>query len=203
MRQHDERGADRKFRLFSSFEHKRHHDDDASERGRRRGGRLLDYGELRLLILSLIAERPSYGYELIKAVEKRFAGSYTPSPGVLYPTLAWLEDIGYATVEANEGNRKTYRITPEGQAYLAANPVAVETLRGACDRGGRHGGRHGAPVAVVEAMDEIKAALRGRLRGAEASPETIEMIATVLREAARRIEMDCPSTEGCEDKAEE
>ena len=76
MRQHDERGADRKFRLFSSFEHKRHH-DDATERGRRRGGRLLDYGELRLLILSLIAERPSYGYELIKAVEKRFAGSYT------------------------------------------------------------------------------------------------------------------------------
>src|SRR5262245_17752487 len=64
-----------------------------------RGGRLFDYGELRLLILALIAEAPSHGYELIKSIEERFGGSYTPSPGVIYPTLSWLDDMGYAVIE--------------------------------------------------------------------------------------------------------
>lgn len=54
---------------------------------------------LRLLILALIADQPRHGYELIKAIEERLGGSYSPSPGVIYPILSWLDDVGYATVE--------------------------------------------------------------------------------------------------------
>src|SRR4051812_23229092 len=68
--------------------------------GGRHGGRLFEYGEPRLLLLAMIAERPRHGYELMKAIEERFSGSYSPSPGVIYPTLAWLDDMGYVAVEA-------------------------------------------------------------------------------------------------------
>src|SRR4051812_30777633 len=73
--------------------HHQHH------RGRH-GGRLFDYGELRLLVLAMIAEQPRHGYELMQVIEERTGGSYSPSPGVIYPTLSWLEDMGYAHVEA-------------------------------------------------------------------------------------------------------
>src|SRR5262245_43980001 len=86
--------------------HRHHH-------GGRRSGRLFDYGELRLLLLAMIAGRPRHGYELIKAIEERFGGSYTPSPGVIYPTLSWLDDMGYVAIEAEEAGRKRYRITSE------------------------------------------------------------------------------------------
>jgi DNA-binding PadR family transcriptional regulator len=87
-----------------------------------------DDGELRLLILAMIAERPRHGYELIKAIEERFGGSYTPSPGVIYPTLSWLDDMGYATIETEEPGRKLYRITSEGDAFLTANRTAADEL---------------------------------------------------------------------------
>src|SRR5271163_5272853 len=98
--------------------HHRHH-----HRGRRHG-RLFDYGELRLLILAMIAEQPRHGYELIKVIEERFGGSYTPSPGVIYPTLSWLDDMGYAAVDAEASGRKRYRLTAEGEAFLVANRAA-------------------------------------------------------------------------------
>src|ERR1044072_6068887 len=93
-----------------------HHGPDQRDRhnhhhhGHRSGGRLFDYGELRLLILALIAEQPRHGYELIKSIEERFGGRYTPSPGVIYPTLSWLEDMGYAAVEAEAAGRKRYSL---------------------------------------------------------------------------------------------
>src|ERR1700759_1689517 len=68
----------------------------------RREGRPFDYGELRLLALAMIAEQPRHGYELMKAIEERMGGTYSPSPGVIYPTLSWLEDMGYAAVETED-----------------------------------------------------------------------------------------------------
>lgn len=150
--------------------------------GRRRG-RMLGYGELRLLILALIAERPSHGYELIKSVEERFGGSYTPSPGVLYPTLSWFDDVGYAISEVGDGNRKSYRITAEGEAYLRANRAAVDALLARCQ-----GGRRGAPAAVAKAMDDLKAALRGQLRRHDVREADVARIVAVLQDAARRID---------------
>ncbi len=182
-----ENGRGRKTPFTDGWRHHCHHDEDRSHQGRRRGGRMLDYGELRLLILAIISRRPSHGYELIKAVEEHFGGSYAPSPGVLYPTLAWLDDIGYAVAETGEGNRKSYRITQEGEAYLAANHLAIERLLARCGSNGE-GMRSGAPEVVARAMDQLKTALRGRLKGRAVSESDIERIAAIVRDAAHRIE---------------
>jgi len=90
-------------------------------------GRKLTSGDLQLIILALLAEKPSHGYELIKALEERSNRFYSPSPGMVYPALSYLEEIGYATVEA-EGPKKLYRITDEGRRHLEENRVAVEAI---------------------------------------------------------------------------
>jgi len=152
-----------------------------------RGGRLFDYGELRLLLLAIIADAPSHGYELIKTVEDRFGGSYSPSPGVIYPTLAWLDDMGYAVIEPAEGGRKRYRITPEGEAFLTANRAAIDELMARAGDG-RRGGREGVPAPVVRAMENLKLAMRLRLRRGEMSEEAAEAIAAALDLAVKTVE---------------
>lgn len=152
-------------------------------RGGRRG-RLFDYGDLRLLLLAIIAKQPSHGYELIKTVEERFGGSYAPSPGVVYPTLAWLDDMGYAVIEP-EGDRKRYRITPEGEAFLAANRAAVDDLlarAGASGRGGE------VPAPLLRSMENLKLALRLRLRRGDIDQATAEKIAAALDAAVQVVE---------------
>lgn len=153
--------------------------------GERRGGRLFDYGELRLLVLALIAQAPAHGYELIRTIEDRFGGAYTPSPGVIYPTLSWLEDMGYATVEA-EGGRKSYAITEDGTAFLAANQEAADALfeRGS---GGDNAGRRGRSLQVMRAMHNLKTALRLRLASGSIDEAGIDAIAAAIDEAAQKI----------------
>ncbi|HEV2098673.1 MAG TPA: PadR family transcriptional regulator [Stellaceae bacterium] len=101
-------------------------------RGGGRGGRLgrvFDHGDLRYVLLHLIAEKPRHGYELIKAIEEQFGGMYSPSPGVIYPTLTLLEELGYLRPEAAEGTtRRLYSITEEGAAFLAANRPLVDAI---------------------------------------------------------------------------
>lgn len=163
------------------------HPHHAHRRGGRHGGRPFDYGELRLLLLAMIADKPSHGYELIKAVEERFGGSYTPSPGVIYPTLSWLEDMGYTTVEAAEGNRKRSAITEEGRAFLEANRAATDALLARIGEGGPHG-REGVPAPVVRAMENLKVALRLRMRRGGIDAEAATRIAAALDAAARNVE---------------
>ncbi|MBO9628416.1 MAG: PadR family transcriptional regulator [Shinella sp.] len=164
------------------FHRGRHH---GPGRGGRHGGRLFDYGELRLLLLAIISDAPSHGYELIKTVEDRFGGSYSPSPGVIYPTLAWLDDMGYAAIEPAEGGRKRYSITPEGKAFLAANRAAIDELMA---RAGGAGGREGVPAPVVRAMENLKLALRLRLRRGDLDAASAEAIAAALDLAAQTVE---------------
>jgi DNA-binding PadR family transcriptional regulator len=90
-------------------------------------GRKLASGDLQLLILGLLAEKPCYGYEIIKALEERSKGFYIPSPGMVYPALTYLEEIGHATVEA-DGARKLYRITASGQEHLETHRGTAEDL---------------------------------------------------------------------------
>ena len=102
-------------------------------RGGGRGGRVarvFDHGDLRYVLLHLIAEKPRYGYELIKAIEEQVGGMYSPSPGVIYPTLTLLEELGYLQPEIAEGTRKLYSITGEGAAFLAANRALVDAILG-------------------------------------------------------------------------
>jgi DNA-binding PadR family transcriptional regulator len=92
----------------------------------RRGPRM-ERGDLRYVILSLLDERPSYGYEIIRALEDRFHGFYSPSPGTVYPTLQWLQDLGYVTA-SEENGRTMYTITDEGRRFLAAQGPKVEEV---------------------------------------------------------------------------
>ena len=85
-----------------------------------RVGRMLAQGDLKLLALALIEEQPRHGYELIKLIEEKTLGAYSPSPGVVYPTLTFLEEAGYVTAES-EGAKKRYTITEEGRAHLEEN----------------------------------------------------------------------------------
>ena len=138
-------------------------------------------------MLALIGEEPRHGYELMRGIEERMGGSYSPSPGVIYPTLSWLEDMGYAVVQA-EGGRKRYNITPEGDAFLAANRGAVEELftrMGSAGEGGRH---DGVPAPVARGMENLKTALRLRLRRGPVDQAAAERIAAALDGAAQAVE---------------
>jgi DNA-binding PadR family transcriptional regulator len=92
-----------------------------------RAGRMLATGDLRLIALALIAEQPRHGYEIIKLLEDKTAGWYSPSPGIVYPTLTFLEEAGYVTAQA-EGAKKLYAITAEGRAHLEENRDFVDAV---------------------------------------------------------------------------
>jgi DNA-binding PadR family transcriptional regulator len=90
-------------------------------------GRKLTSVDLQLLILALLADKPQHGYEIIKLLDERTKGFYVPSPGMVYPALTYLEEIGHATVEA-AGTRKLYHITDAGREHLEENREAADTL---------------------------------------------------------------------------
>src|SRR6202789_4323534 len=96
------------------------------ERGFGRGReRLFDAGDLKLVILKLLAEQPSYGYQLMKTMEERLAGGYTPSAGVIYPTLTMLEEEGLISASTSEGNKKVYSVTSKGLEFLEAHKQRI------------------------------------------------------------------------------
>lgn len=100
-------------------------------RGRRRGGRrrgpMFESGEMKYVILTLLREKPRHGYEIIKALEERMGGCYTPSAGTVYPTLQLLEDQGYVRAVETEG-KKVYHLTDEGQAFLEEHKDLVSEI---------------------------------------------------------------------------
>ncbi len=97
------------------------------------GGRKLSSAELQLVLLALLAEQPAHGYELIRMLEERSGGFYAPSPGMVYPALTYLEEIGHAAV-TQDGNRKLYAITDAGRAHLAANRAQADMILDALAR---------------------------------------------------------------------
>jgi len=105
-----------------------------------RTGRKFSAADLQLVLLALLETRPSHGYELIKALEERSGGFYTPSPGVIYPALTYLEEIGYASVAA-EGSKKLYSITVAGREYLGRHRDAAQTMLDQLEQIGRRMGR--------------------------------------------------------------
>jgi len=94
-------------------------------RGAGAGGRMLGQGGLKLIALALIAEQPRHGYDIIKVIEEKTDGSYAPSPGVIYPTLTFLEEAGHVTSQP-DGAKKLYAVTDEGRAHLATSSVAAD-----------------------------------------------------------------------------
>jgi DNA-binding PadR family transcriptional regulator len=151
-----------------------------------REGRMFDGGELRFVILALIAEKPRHGYEVIKELGERVGGDYSPSPGVVYPTLTLLEEMGYATASQDEAGRKLYTVTQEGQKILAENKAQVDAIFERFGDREEPGTRGLGPV--FRAMMNLRAATRLRLRGRNATPEQMQAIVDALDAAAKTIE---------------
>jgi DNA-binding PadR family transcriptional regulator len=173
--------------------HHRHRHGWWNERGERWEGfggggreRFFDSGQLKLVILQLIADKPSYGYEIIKAIEERLSGGYAPSPGVIYPTLTLLEEEGLA-VSSAEGNKKLYSATDDGKAHLKANQVMLKAIFGRMQEAGKMFGRGRSPQ-IQRAVMNLKLALKMRLGRGSLSAEQLSKIAEAIDAAARTID---------------
>ena len=158
-------------------------------RGHRGGGlgRFFEQGDLRLVILRLIEEKPRHGYEIIKAIEERTAGAYIPSPGVIYPTLTLLEDQGYVRVTAAEGTKRLHEITDEGRAFLDTERAAVEALFARLGGIGATQGEGFSP-SILRARENLKLALRMRLARGGLDATQTAALAAALDLAATTIE---------------
>jgi DNA-binding PadR family transcriptional regulator len=175
-------------KTFSDGDRRHGHGEGRGGRHRRggRSGRLFDHGELRLVVLALISEQPRHGYEIIKEIEDRVAGTYSPSPGVIYPTLTMLEELGQATVAESDG-KKLYAITADGTAYLAANKTALDqALQRMQSVNTAHGG--GPAPEIMRARENLKLALRLRESRGPLTEQQIRDIAAALDAAAIAIE---------------
>ncbi|MBL8547320.1 MAG: PadR family transcriptional regulator [Hyphomonadaceae bacterium] len=155
--------------------------------GRGRGfGRFFAHGDLRLVILHLIGEKPRHGYDIIKAVEEMAGGAYSPSPGVIYPTLTLLEDLNYVAVSASsEGAKKLFEITDQGRAFLDANRPSLDALLA---RMGEVAGARQDRPQILRAMQNLKVALRLKLSSGALTDAQLDAISEMLDETARKIE---------------
>ena len=153
-------------------------------RGRRR---MFESGELRLVLLKLIADEPRHGYDLIKAIEELTGGRYAPSPGDVYPTLTMLQDMGLIEEAPVEGARKPFQITEAGRAHLEENQEdadeLIERLKGLSPE---HQPEGGSPI--WRAMRNLGVAIRNRVQQGEISQDTIYEVAALIDELAQKIE---------------
>ena len=154
-------------------------------RGRGGPGRLFASGDLRFLILALIAEKPRHGYELIKAIEEKLGGLYSPSPGVIYPMLTLLEETGLATV-TSEGTRKLYSITEEGKKELEENRSAVDEILERMSAVGSAARPNERDPQIMRAIHNFRMALS--MRAGNLTAEQRSRIVEVIDNAAREIE---------------
>ena len=148
--------------------------------------RLFDAGDLKLVILKLLSEQPSYGYQLIKTMEQRLAGGYTPSAGAIYPTLTMLEEEGLATASL-ENDKKVYSVTPEGTEYLRTNKRQVEGLFQRLEEAGR-GFRRGRSPEIMKAFMDLRGAVVTRVSRERLTSEQIRKIADAIHAAAKAID---------------
>jgi DNA-binding PadR family transcriptional regulator len=146
------------------------------------GGRMLGHGDLRLLLLALIGEKPRHGYDLIRAVEEKFAGAYAPSPGAVYPTLQMLEEQDLIRAEASEGSKKLFAITAEGQAFLKENDAAVQGILTRIELAAAAFATEATPDSVREAVKTLKQALHMR-RGPWTDEEAARVRALIEKTA--------------------
>lgn len=178
--QHQHHRRERVCGNFGGFGHGRQ-----GFRGRWRGeGRMFGAGDLRYVILQLISEKPSYGYEIIKSIQERLGGTYTPSPGVVYPMLTMLEEMGHASV-VTEGTRKLYTITEEGAKALAENKATVDALFAKIENLRAHYATQ-RPQQIERAVENLRMALRMKM--GSLTTEQINAVTDIIDAAAKQIE---------------
>jgi DNA-binding PadR family transcriptional regulator len=154
-----------------------------------RGGgrrRMFDGGELRLVLLKLIADKPRHGYDLIRAIEERTGGAYAPSPGIVYPTLTMLSEMGLIDEQSADGARKQFAITPDGTAHLAEREAEVTATLARLDALGAMRERTDA-VPIRRALHNLRSVLHARL-GEGLSKERMHDAAALIDEVAQKIE---------------
>jgi DNA-binding PadR family transcriptional regulator len=153
----------------------------------RRARRIFESGELRLVLLKLISEQPRHGYDLIRAIEEMTGGEYAPSPGIVYPTLTMLQDMGFIEEAPGESGRKPFQITEAGTAHLEENreeaEELIERLKGLSPARHPEGGS-----PVWRAMRNLGMAIRNRLQHGDVTDETVHELAALIDEFAQRVE---------------
>jgi DNA-binding PadR family transcriptional regulator len=157
--------------------------------GRHRGGRVgrfLEHGDLRFVVLALIAEQPRHGYELIKELEDRTGGAYRPSPGVIYPTLALLEDEGFIRPAAGEAGRKLFEATDEGREALKANQAGVDAVFGRMAEAAE--GADTTRPRIARAIQNFHMALGQRMARRPITIEELDRIVAIIDDTAAAIE---------------
>ena len=186
---HDEHGGRHPWREFGPGRWRHRGEDHDGEHGGRHGGRrrIFDGGELRLVLLKLIADQPRHGYDLIRAIEELTGGAYAPSPGIVYPTLSILADLGHIEESEASGARKAFAATQAGRDELEAQAATVKALFErlsalAVTR------EHLDSAPVRRAMENLKSALRNRLGATDVAKNTPHDVAAILDEAAQKIE---------------
>jgi len=159
-------------------------------RGERGGGRrrMFDGGELRLVLLALLENQPRHGYDLIREIEERTGGSYAPSPGVVYPTLTMLDEMGHIDEVKEEGSRKRFAITDAGRQQLTEKREEVDALLARLSALGEEEGRSGGGAPIRRAMMGLGMALRDTLSAGRDNADLVHEVAAIIDEAARKIE---------------
>lgn len=153
-------------------------------RGRRR---MFDAGELRLVLLRLIADQPRHGYDLIRAIEELTHGVYAPSPGIVYPTLTMLQDMGLIEEAKGEGSRKAFQVTADGEAHLAEKAEEVTALLERLEEAGSDQRKAGG-APIKRAVGNLLSALWHRATRDDMDEARLHEIAAILDEAAQKIE---------------
>lgn len=155
--------------------------------GRVRRGKLFDSGQFQLLLLGLIGNEERHGYELMRAIEERTGGVYVPSPGVVYPTLTLLQEMGLVRETQEGGARKSFAITDEGREKLAVSTDQVQALIARLDALGSKASR--ADITPVRrAMGNLKQVLMDRFSKADTTDTQVLEVARIIDEVAGRIE---------------
>jgi DNA-binding PadR family transcriptional regulator len=162
--------------------------DGPGGRGRSRGRkRMFEGGELRLVLLKLIADEPRHGYELIKAIEDMTGGDYAPSPGIVYPTLTMLEDMGLIAEKKSKDSKKIFEATKDGRDHLEENSEEVEELIERLEETGSHRRRSHRPE-MGRAVGNLMTALKNRVAHEGWNEALLHEVIDILDEAAQRIE---------------
>jgi len=144
---------------------------------------MFDQGALRLVVLGLIAEEPRHGYDIIKALEGRFAGAYSPSPGSIYPMLQMLEEADLVS-SVMSGNKRLFSITEAGRAYLKENEADLARINVQMDEAS---GRVGL-ISLVGEMKAIGRSLFERVRSGELNAEQAEKARSILANTRKALD---------------
>ncbi|BBK44536.1 PadR family transcriptional regulator [Allostella vacuolata] len=151
------------------------------------GRRMFESGQLRLVLLRLLEDQPRHGYDFIREIETRTGGAYAPSPGVIYPTLTLLDDLGHIAEARAEGTRRLFTITDEGRAHLEQHRAEAEAATARLSALGAERERvDGGPVR--RAIHNLREVLHQRLAAEGVDKQTLFDVAAIIDEAAGRIE---------------